>query len=75
MGRKLPELKRGDALRLVKDFSADMQQKGDIVTGHARDGRSFTIHFDHGKGLTQQQLSRALKYLGVARDEFYDWHG
>ncbi len=74
MAGKLPELRRGEVLRLIAAFASEVSQDGDKVTGHARDGRSFTIHMLHGKGLRPDQLSRALKYMGVTRAEFDDWH-
>lgn len=72
-GGKLPELRRAKALSLIHAFATEVEQKGDLVVGLGRHG-SFTIHLLHGGGLRPDQLNRALKYLGVSRSEFDDWH-
>ena len=70
---KLPELRRNDVLRLVADLAKDHEQQGDLITGTAKDGASFTIHLEHGGGLRPDQLSRVLKYMGVSRADFDAW--
>jgi hypothetical protein len=70
---KLPELRRAEVLRLVRDHAGDWEQQGDLVTGVSKDGHSFTIHMVHGGGLRPDQLSRALKYMDVSRAEFEEW--
>jgi len=69
---KLPELRRREALALIEAFATDIEHHGDLVVGSGRNG-SFTIHLEHGRGLRPDQLSRALKYMGVSRDEFDAW--
>lgn len=72
MGGKLPGLSRSDVNAFLDRFAPGHDRKGDLVKGTAAAG-SFTIHLDHGGKLTQQQLNRALKYLGVSREQFDEW--
>lgn len=48
-GGKLPELRRGDAIRLIKAFSCEFEQEDDVITGNGRDGQSFTITSTTGR--------------------------
>ncbi len=70
---RLPELRRAEVLRLIRDHAQEWEQQGDLVTGVSKDGHSFTIHMEHGAGLRPDQLSRALRYMDVSRAEFEAW--
>jgi hypothetical protein len=73
VGVKLPDLKRREVDRFLQHFVPDASRDGDKVTGDGRNG-SFTLHLNHGGGLRPDQLSRALRYIGVERAEFDRWY-
>lgn len=70
---KLPELKRRVADQFLDEFAPGHSREGNIVTGDGRAG-SYTLHLRHDGGFRPDQLSRALRYLGVDRDEFMEWY-
>ena len=73
-GAKLPALRRGQVEALLDEFVPRWKRNGDVIVGVSRDGSSFTIHLLHGGGLRSDQLSRALRYAGITRDEFEVWY-
>jgi hypothetical protein len=60
-------------IALVRAMASEWEQKGDMIAGVSRSGQSFTIHMEHGRGLRPDQLSRALRYMDVTREEFDEW--
>lgn len=71
---KLPELGRAEVDAMLARFARRHRRVGDRVVGIARDGSPFAIHLQHGGGLRRDQLSRALRYLAVTREEFFGWY-
>ena len=59
---------------MVRDLSAEWEQHGDVLTGVSKDGNSFTIHMEHGRGLRPDQLRHALRFMDVSRAEFERWY-
>ena len=73
-GGKLPALNHTQACALFERFAPGCDIDGMLVSGIGRHG-TFTVHMNHGGGLRSDQLRKALTYLGVSRDEFWEWHG
>jgi hypothetical protein len=70
---KLPALDQKQALALFRHFVPGCEVDGSIVSGVGRLG-TFVVHMEHRGGLRSDTLNRTLRYLGVSRDEFWDWH-
>lgn len=75
MKQKLPALDRHEAVAFLDHFADSYRRRGLIVAGLNRDGRAFSIHLEHrSEGMRRDQLSAALRYLGISRAEFFDWY-
>ena len=72
-GGKLPALNRAGAVALFQNLAPGCEIDGMIVSGVGRLG-TFTVHMEHRGGLRSDQLRKTLTYLGVSRDEFWEWH-
>jgi hypothetical protein len=72
-GGKLPALDQRQSLALFRHFVPACEIDGFIVSGVGRLG-TFVVHMDHRGGMRSDTVRKALKYLGVSRDEFWEWH-
>ena len=72
---KLPALGERDAMAFFAEFAMDWDKQGLKVTGRSRIGPPFSIHLDHDShGMRADVLGKALTYLAVSREEFFDWY-
>ena len=72
---KLPELDRHESIAFLDRFAGSYRRRGLLIAGLNRDGRPFTIHLEHrSEGMRRDQLAPALRYLSVAREEFFEWY-
>lgn len=72
---KLPELGRHDVKAFFDHFAASYRRRGLFIAGVNREGRPFTVHLEHrSEGMRPDQLAAALRYLGVERQEFFEWY-
>lgn len=74
MSGKLPELWLGDIDRFLERFAPDRRVKGVKVTGRSVHDHPFSIDLDHEGGMRPDVLGHALRYMGISRGEFWDWH-
>jgi hypothetical protein len=72
---KLPGLNHRETVAFFDEFAPESELRGISVTGRSRDGAPFSVHLDHKTmGLRPDILQNALRYLGVSRQEFWDWY-
>ena len=71
----LPDITYRELIVMLKRFGCEFRGEGSpILVGKNRAGAPFTIHQHPSQKMSKARLAKALKYIGISREEFWSWY-
>jgi predicted RNA binding protein YcfA (HicA-like mRNA interferase family) len=74
MSTSLPDLTYKELVKLLKDFSSELREKGAIFVGKNKLGQPFTVHQHSSQRCHKQKLAKILRHLAISHDDFWQWY-